>query len=270
MPPWNQFKAKYELEVQDLPNPALPNVFVVERLDSEEAQNSDGEKYTRHNLFFAGIEYPLRLNNTRIDIIQNLHGEHTENAVGKKLALIAGANTSFGKSKIGINIHPFPVPEGTPPVAIPASIAAKNPFRRQTAQHYGVQFLAENAALPPSPAAATTAVNENAVLGPERAAAIMVNLRARGKTWDDLCKHLAMHGLGQFVQGRTPPEAGLRIADAVKSYMAGFPRTVEVVDPSKEAAVLVKSWAPKPPERKPAINTATGETDLPPDDDIPF
>lgn len=271
MPPWTTFRKKYILDAADLPNPHAANCMVIEGFDSEPFFDPQTKTQTvRHLLRLAGWDLPLRINNTRTKILERLFGANSEESVGKKIVLIAAMDDSFGDPRIVINIHPFAPPPETPPTPIPRQHATKNPWRLQQATQYGITYTDAPAALPPS--VPTTPVNDNAVLGPERAAAILVSLKARGKTWDDLCRHLSMNGLGQFVLGRTPPEAGLKITDAVKSYMAGFGRVVEVKDPAAEAAAIVASWAPKPVERKPAVNTATGKLmpDAEPDDDIPF
>lgn len=288
MPPFSILKKKYTLEPEDLPNPNGPSVVVIEAFDSETYTDNEGVQQVRHELWFAGYRYPFRLNNTRVDILVMLFGQNTEDAVGKKLILMPGVTTAYGKSKPCINIHPTPCPAETPATPVPQSLAiAPMGHRAEVARAYQVAFapaaptalrIGGTAAPAAQPPQSTTI---QAPLGMESAAKIIAGLEIINKTWDDAVSHLRTLGMGELVTGKAPPDVSNQVLDLLRRYCGSFPK-VKSVDVPARVAELIASWMPPKPTTPPSAESGikfdpkTGEViddrpGAPPvNDDIPF
>jgi hypothetical protein len=72
-----------------------------------------------HLLHFVGYPKPMKLNNTRLDVLGAMLGEETDNWVGRKVGVMAGPVTYFGKTQMDIVVWAQPVDgyEPTPPVS---------------------------------------------------------------------------------------------------------------------------------------------------------
>ena len=119
-------KTKYHLEPDDLPNRVGNNIVTIVSLDSEPyTDNSGGKsvKKVRHNLWFRELSLPLRLNNTRLDVLAKLLGDETDNWRGRKIALFNGASSSFGQTKAAIFIS-LEAQDATPGNGNPAQLNA--------------------------------------------------------------------------------------------------------------------------------------------------
>lgn len=270
MPEWSNFIKKYCIEPEDLPAPHGPNVVVIETMDTEEAKDFQTQQpYERHLLYLVGWRLPLRLNNTRIQIIQNLFGPRVEDCLGKKIALMVGMENSFGKPKPVINIHPFLASVDAEPVPVPARLAVTEKRRLEQAHTYGVAIALPSFRIPSQVASSTAPAvhsgNPAAKLGDVAAAKLMVALRERGRDWDWMVGHLKRDGMGAMVDGRLPPECEAAIREIVWRTIKDLPVTVTIENRDAEVARLVSSW--KPPAEK--VDTKTGEV-IDPADDIPF
>lgn len=130
MPDWSSFKQKYVIEPEDLPNPHGPNLVVVETIDTEEYEDpKTKERKLRHNLYLAGWDKPLRLNNTRIDILKQIFGPATEQAIGGKIALLVGMSSAYGETKPTIMIHPYQPNQDAEPAPVPDRCATRSNMR---------------------------------------------------------------------------------------------------------------------------------------------
>lgn len=272
MPEWNQFIKKYCIEADDLPIPHGPNVVVIETIDTEEAQDPKTKKpYERHLLFLVGWRVPLRLNNTRIQILQKMFGPRVEDCFGKKIALMVAADNQYGDVTAVINIHPFVPDQAAIPVSVPTRLAVEDKRRLELARVSGVPIGAYSFRIGPSQSARTPEVhsaNPGATLGEEAAAKLMLSLRERGKNWDWAVGHLSRGGMGAMVQGKAPPDCEVAIRQPLWAAVKDFPIVVNIDDRAAEVARLVESW--KPPANE-VIDPHTGEV-IPAktEDDIPF
>lgn len=126
-----ELKTKYCLDPDDLPNKSGVNILTIVGLESEaynDNSNPRGPKKMRHNLWFREMQLPLRLNNTRLDILARLLGEETDHWKGRKIGLFIAAVSEFGKTKLTILIdlnvqdaapgtgNPQQLPGSAPPV----------------------------------------------------------------------------------------------------------------------------------------------------------
>ena len=140
MPEWNQFITRYAIDPEDLPIPHGVNIVVIESLDTEQYNDKKGVQQTRHRLWLAGWKVPLRLNNTRCKILQGMFGPHSEDAIGKKIALTVAANNVYGEVEAVINIHPFVPDQAAEPAQVPSHLGVVNMVRLEAARYYGVKI----------------------------------------------------------------------------------------------------------------------------------
>lgn len=259
MPPWSTMKKKFAMEVSDLPQGHAPNVVVIEGLETEEGVDQMGQPFTRHLVFLAGWQYPLRLNNAAIDVLQSLYGPNTEDSIGKKIALIASAQSSFGKTEMRLAIHPYaPGPEARP-VPVPSHLFTKSAHRAEIARSYAVSMASATFGnKPPTPQLT------NSRLGDDAAAELLLLLRERNRDWGWLIRHLegtGITGLGD----RLPPEIDASIKAPAWAVIKSLPVVSQITDRPAEKAKLISNWvlASKAP---PGVDPKTGEVM----DDIPF
>ncbi len=261
---WKDFKKKYKLDFDDLPNQASANIVVIEKIDQEEFDSPipntrpvQYEKLNRTVLWLVGWDVPLRLNNRRIDAICEAYGENPDDAVGKKIVLLSQRVEKFGKLEWDIVIHPHMPDPATPPTPIPSRLATKDVNRLRLAMTSGVVL----AALPAGPGSNGAAsgggafVPANRGLGVDAAVKLIALLEERQWTWDKLVKALTDRGLGKWCANMLPPECDEAIKSHVWAIIANLPKT-KAVDIAKLRETLVASWAPPPAE---VINPETGE-----------
>lgn len=273
MPPWNQYRKKYSLESEDLPNPHLPTVVVIEGVESEDYTDPEtNQPQTRHVLWLAGFAYPVRLNNAKVETLQLLLGENTEDAIGRKIAIIATVQTSYGKTVQRLGIHPALIPDETPPARVPFHLATKAPARLAQANAWGVMVDPPPARLQPggskfvipgsqAPAAAQPSVKGSGnKLGAEPAAELAYLLAERNRNWDFLVSHFRANGMADLVSATSPPESDAACRGPAWNLIKVLPVTVRVDKAAFKAACL-RDWAP------PNVNSETGEINP---DDIPF
>lgn len=285
MPAWDRFKKRYAMEPGDLGNQSGFTVAVIEKVDTEEYQDRKNVTQVRHQLYFAGYEYPLRLNNTRVDVLKSLFGPDTENAAGKRVALLCAASQSYGETEITINIHPMPIPQDTAVTPVRHDVACRIFVRRQHAEMLGVPFAPSPAALPAAPhggqpwthqqsagalppGAAAAPVSASEPLGMQSAAKLVVMLRERGRDWDFVLEHLRKCAMGHLAEGKSPPECDKAIKGPIWSVLKDLPVTKPADDRAKAEADLIAAWTPPAP----TPTTVNGLDGKPLDvvDDIPF
>jgi hypothetical protein len=309
VPPWTNLITKYCFDPEDLPIPHGPNVVVIEAFDTEQHEDfKTKQAKTRHLMRLAGWEHPVRLNNTRIKILQAMFGANTEDAIGKKIAMMVMAGNNFGDVELTLMIHPVAVPMNTPAVPVPYRLSVTNPYRKQIAASVGVQIETPQPTLPSGGGFRTVGGGGggggagggagmggggqqpptiHAPIGLKTAAIIVATLERKGKTWDDVVSHLRLNGLGEAVAGKMPADVSGSLLPMIRTFAAEFPNSRDVDIPSR-AAAIEKSWMPPPPPPPPpaaapdpsasrgiVIDPKTGEvlsgSDEPnPDDDIPF
>lgn len=272
MPEWSNFIRKTCIEPDDLPIPHGPNIVVIETMNTEEAKDFATQKpYERHVLFLVGWLLPLRLNNTRINVLQQLFGPRVEDCFGKKIALMISADNSYGKVKASINIHPFVPNQAAEPVPVPHRLGVTDRRRLEAAAMHGVQIDRPSFRVPkemmPASTPAVHSGNPSAKLGDVNAAKLMLALRERGKDWSWLVAHLKRDGMGAMVDGRMPPDCEAAIREIVWRVIKDLPQTVKIDNREAEIERLVASW--KPPAKGGAVDATTGEV-IDPDNDIPF
>lgn len=272
----SQLKAAYHIGPSELPSPT-GTVAEIVGVDSEYYQGyQDGRPVdkVRHQLWFKGCRIPLRLNNTRVDLLINMLGKETDAWVGRKIGLFVGVGNHYGKTEPCVMIHVQPV-DDMPVTEWPEQYRArtaigsgKPAFRLGTsASSFG------GGGFSPKPALGTgtaTPPAEPTTLGKDRAAHVLALLKQRGKTWDDLVSHLKRGGFD--ISGTHPSELSGACENSVREYLRGFPVTVDV-DVHAEISRLLASWEPPapPPSEPIVIDRRTGEViGRPPDDDIPF
>ena len=296
MPAWDQFKKRYAMEPGDLGNQSGFTIAVIEKVDSEEYLDRKNIAQVRHQLYFAGYEYPLRLNNTRIDVLKALFGLDTETAAGKKVALLCAASQSYGETEITINIHPMPIPQDAPVTPVRHDVACRNSIRRRHAEMLGVPFAPSPAALPAGGGAggqpwthpqAVGALPPGVAggagggtggqagpagkpLGMASAAKLVMLLRERGREWDFVLSHLRTCAMSHLAEGKSPPDCDEAIKGPIWSVLKDLPVTKPADDRAKAEAEadLVAAWTPPAP----TPTTVNGQDGKPLEvvDDIPF
>ena len=279
MPDWSSFKQKYVIEPDDLPNPHGPNLVVIETIDTEEYEDpKTKERKLRHNLYFAGWDKPLRLNNTRIDIIKQIFGPETEQAIGGKIALLVGMSSAYGETKPTIMIHPYQPNQDAEPAPVPDRCATRSTMRLAQAREYGVPFAPPQKRLaggPGSQAAAGGAhaaqagsvagggvqPGSDAKLGYETAAEIGVLIKERNRDWDWLTRHMTNNAMGHLVNGATPADWPHAAKGPIWNVLKHLPVVNNIPDRDAAKQQLINGWKPTLAEE--AAKVAAEEDDIP-------
>ncbi len=101
--------------------------------------------------------------------------------------------------------------------------------------------------------------NDASPMGADKAAAMLGAIGERGKTCDDLIKHMSMAGMSHLVAGKIPPDWPVSIIPTVHGFCRSFPK----VKPPADAAALERFKAMwQPPAAAPpteVIDRQTGE-----------
>lgn len=248
-----QLLNKSRIDIEHMPNPDGINVVRIASLDSEEfttIENRQRVTKTRHQIWLDGWSKPLGLNNRNLQQLMNLFGEETDNWIGRQIALTIEDVEEFGElvSRVVINRRNVDNAPLTAPIPM---LATKSPTH-QLAPRNG-----PFAAGAPDPFTGT----KPTTIGMQSAAAILVNLKARGKTLNDFIAHLNKLAMGHLVADKMPFDWPPSIATVARTYIDGFPRTVDVKG-TEEVAEFVKSWSmlappPAPAPSPPAAPAAT-------------
>ncbi len=280
MPDWSSFKTKYVIEPDDLPNPHGPNLVVIEGFDTEQYEDpKTKETKLRHNMYLAGWDKPLRLNNTRIDILKQIFGPTTEQAVGGKIALLVGMSSAYGETKPTIMIHPYMPSQDAEPAAVPDRCATKAQMRLAQAREFGVTIAPPSRRLGSGPGSTTPQAGTapaqaghgqgagvqaagDAKLGAEKAAEIGALLKERNRDFEWITKHMQGTGMADLVAGATPAEWAQAARGPIWAILKNLPVTVNIGDREAFKADLVNRWKPTLAQEAKAAAEA--------DDDIPF
>ncbi len=266
MPPWTAMKKKYALDVADLPIPHAPNVVVIEGIDTEEGTDQMGQPFTRHTLNLVGWAYGLRLNNAAVDVIAGMYGPNSEDAIGRKIALIATAQSAYGKTEMRIGIHPHAPAHDCKPVGVPAHLWTKSSHRAQIAASCGVTMAPAAFTLPPATRPPATPQPTQTKLGDEAAAELIMLLRERGRTWGWLVKHLETAG-HTGLSDLPPCDVDSAVKGPSWAVLKNLPITAAIGDRAAEKAKVIATWKPPAQQHAPAgVDTNTGEVM----DDIPL
>ena len=243
-------KKAYAIDPLDLPNPQGTVVQIV-GVDTEYAvfvENGVSVERAQHILRLHGWRLPLRLNNTKVDSLVAILGPETDLWIGRKVVLTAVPITTYGQTKLGVAIVPL---QGDQPVTnVPEHmLAAPRAGQGRPGLAGGVRGHAgslpasplQQLAQPPAPARNTTP------LGEERAVQLLVQLRVRNRSWDDMLK--AMKALHQDVyeamSGTDPAGVPEWCAKAIADYLRSF----EPVKAAEQAAIeadVRKARSPSP------------------------
>lgn len=141
---WTELVPKYKIDPEDLPLSHGVNVVVIDRVEFEkkEDKREKGKYYNQVDLYLFGWNVPLRLNQTKIKQLRDMFGDDINAAHGKKIALtVIVDNDDKGDPVTKINIHPYAVPDHTPPVPVPVRLAVQSDHARRGAAHHGVELL---------------------------------------------------------------------------------------------------------------------------------
>ncbi|MFN7019853.1 MAG: hypothetical protein ACK4WH_00820 [Phycisphaerales bacterium] len=95
-------------------------IVEIARFDSEQIEHGNQAGEWKHKLYFTGWRLPLKLNNTRINILMAMFGQNTDAWVGRRIGLFVGVANHYGKSEPCVMIHLQPPPDGTPLTDLPA------------------------------------------------------------------------------------------------------------------------------------------------------
>lgn len=254
---------KRNLDIEHLPNPEGVTIVRITGLDSEDVTVMESGRRvnkTQHMVHLEGWSKPLKLNNMRIQTLIKLFGEDTNNWVGQVIGLTVEDVEEFGEMVARIVINRRPVGE-VPLTPVPELYAAKRSGFRLPSM-----TTPANPFQPAEPKTPSATPADGAVVGFDNAAAIVVNLHARGKTWDDLVVHARKLAMGHLVDGKRPDLAPSAILTLARTYIGGFPRTTNV-DVEKLTRELRLAWLGTPPT---PVDPRTGEVmgDPEPGDDF--
>lgn len=97
------------LKKEDLPNPAKVKIKSIDLMEFEQ----DGKPQRKLVLEFEGKEKKLACNKTNARTIAALHGDETDNWVGKEITLYNDPTVSMGDKVVG-GIRVLYVPPGVP------------------------------------------------------------------------------------------------------------------------------------------------------------
>lgn len=254
-------------------------VVTIEKVDFKTFKaKKPGDAEIAYYLFVREFKKPFRIGVMLSRMIEGvLKTDETDEWIGRTIGLrpiyqrFVDRDTGQAKNVwiFDIDIQPPTAPPTLPPKQDITGLAAMikgGPLPGLTA---GPQ----RPALPGQPAAQLTA---DTPIGLDKAAAMVSALRERGKTCDDLMKHLSMAGLGHLVSGKIPPDYPTSVIPSAHGFCRMFPKVAAPATPA-ELENIKQMWRPPAPATTEVINTQTGEVitaggNVPPinEDDIPF
>ena len=232
----DRLKKAYRLEYYHLPNPQGINVVQIQGIDSEEA-GQPPNTYWRHNLMLVGYRVPLRLNNTRIDVLSMMFGRETEGWIGKKIGLMVNAVSHYGKTEMNINIVVTPPPPDTPitplpqgsPVALALPPGGATAFGPQSAATHGAPQMADpwaqhRASIAPPTAPSTAQVFDQRPIGTKNADKFKSALAEQGATYDEFIVWAKRHAADVHarIHDRVMAEWGYGAKDAMQRFLREY------------------------------------------------
>lgn len=268
-----QMVKRYCLEHDMLPYPNGITVARISHVDYREYNDNTGQKQIGYDLFLQGFRVPLRLNNTRIKILELLYGEETDHWPGQLVGLQVGVVVAYGTAKPSITIAPqrplenaTPVDEGGNPLGESGPRATlrprpESPFNgaaRGAEMHGASAFMPcmPSVATMRSPAPATSAMQEqlNAVhIGIDKALVVLDEMQQRGVTINRAREHVARCGAGSLVSGVPIDQWPESVLPHLKVLLRYLPRSRAPWAPTQVAV-----------ERAKLERTAVPDTSCPP------
>lgn len=217
------------------------------------------------------LKKPIRLNPTAVSQIEAcLRADDTDEWIGRKIGmqptLWPVPDPKGGRQFVHVLNFYAVADDALPSLPYQTDLSGYESWSDE--QKRKLAAASRNMLPPGSPS--PTAVRRDApaaALGAERAAKIIVELRARGKTWADLQHECRQAGCPELIDGMLPPECPSALADRARVFCSLHPKTTEIKDPAAAVAQLVAQWAPPVPQSE-VIDPATGEVIR--TDDIPF
>lgn len=260
-------KTRYAIDIEDLPNPQGMNVVTIAALDWEEFEVKENKKRVtnvRHLLYFAELRLPLRLNNTRVDVLTAMFGQETDHWIGRKVGLYVGAVAEYGETEMKVLLHvqaadhlPAITPErGSRAAQLPPGAWAGANAR---APHGG--FAVPAAMLPGAPL-------DMRPLGPQAKAKLMDGLVTIGATVPNVEEWIGAYypHLLPHIQGKDPHWWPYGVGPAIRSFLTSWPNAPVEAAPSPAGAAPAPTppvVAPPPPPAPQAAQAAATPVPVP-------
>lgn len=257
-------------DLLDFAGDAIVPVTIEDVTYKTAAASNFGEAKIDYFLVFRELKRPIRL----------------KGVVGDQLAAILGSfeTDDWIGRVVGMRAHQITVPDpagGTKQVWVPAFFAVAEGARpvlplktdiagyKYWAPHERERLHRAMGQLPPAPGGAGHDA-ESAPMGVETAAKIVVSLKRRAKSWDDLVAHCKDVGAGALIDGHLPPDCPIRLVKVARAFVASLGAPTVALDETAETARLVASWTPPPTSTVDGdvVDVTTGE--VIDDPDIPF
>jgi hypothetical protein len=254
-------KKRYAIDIPDLPDQSGGiNVVTIARWDTElySAPNDHGvkEQRERHLLFFNEIRLPLRLNNTRIDVLIAILGPDMSRWPGRKVGLYVGATQSYGQTKAGVLLDIRAHDQAQP-------ILPEHVRRGQLSGGAGGSpaggwhrppqggFATPAAMLPGAPL-------DMRPLGPQAKAKLMDGLVTIGATVPNVEEWIGAHypHLLPHIQGKDPHWWPYGVGPAIRSFLTSWPNAPVEAAPSPAGAAPAPTPPPVAPPPPPAPQAA--------------
>lgn len=255
MTAWETFRTKYALEAEDLPDQRGINVVVIEAVDNDVWEGPGGSSRARRGrLWFAGWNYPLPLNNARVDILRQLFGNDSNAAIGRKLGLEVVPVREYDGSYKGMLYIASELPgDHEVPARVPARWATRSNQRLEAALKQGV--IIERMVTPAK--APAKVVGTGVPLGEEAAAKMMCLIQERSRDWGFVVGHLSRAGLSDLVDAECPPGCDAAIREPLwTGLLCHLPITSRIEDRDALARKYIAGWASRAPG---PVEPATGE-----------
>jgi len=235
MPSIDDLMTKYCIDVDDMPLRDGVNVVQIRGFDSEEFQCKEGAQRVtkvRHLMYLVNFPLPLRLNNTRLQVIAAVLGsKQIEDWIGRKIGLVVQAENKYGKVELTLLVHASFVDQALP--------ACGPKPRERLSNSASTRTPIPGASTPPPPA------GSDEPIGKERAALIMWALAVRGKSWSDLTAYMRQHHALPSADGLEPFDAPFAVRAWAEQYCRAFPITRDV-DRQRYVAERMTNWQPPP------------------------
>jgi len=100
------YPSKY-LKAEDIDGEVVATIV---GLKLETMKNAEGKEDQKPVLYFRGIDKGFVLNKTNGTRIAGMHGDESDNWVGKKITLHQESVTAFGETQWAIRVKPTPPP----------------------------------------------------------------------------------------------------------------------------------------------------------------
>lgn len=244
-------------------------IVTVEKIDFKTFTSQRiGEPEIAYYLYTREFRKPIPLRKTRAQAIEAALGtDETEDWIGRTIT-VHGVRRQFPDRNTGkpVQMWVFEI-DMVAPSAAPDLPPSRADITGLAAATMG-RSLGQ---------AATRSLGAGGLIGVERAVEVASVLHERGRSVDDLARHVDAIGMGEQVNGKPLPEWSEALLRVAKKYCQGFPKLNESFSAEQRQACRAR-WSP-PTE---VVNRATGEVvsghgpqpaaapAVPAADDIPF